>query len=168
MGLAIGRQGHEDNVLAASRLNLPRAQDAPGIRQQHNLQQNGRIKGRSAGHVIAEAGFKDRKVKAGINNPVDSPLKTAGQNLSTEVDSQHGLLVVGIIFKAWHRDTCKLRVTAAEFSVVGFFYSLNALVQGRILERRRSRSGKICPRSAATAPASNCYASTLCGLISLT
>ena len=54
--------------------------------------------------------------------------------------------------------SCKLASSKQVKSLVNSACSPNALVQGRILERSaEGRSGKICPRSAATVPATNCY-----------
>jgi len=62
-------------------------------------------------------------------------LKGAGLELFLIVDHDHGILVVVVLFEAWHADgstPCLFLRSYQNLVRLGFFYSLNALNTGMV------------------------------------
>ncbi len=98
VGAGIGGQGHEQHVLVAKRLDAPAAGDAPGVGQQHDLEQQRRVVGTAAGVLVAVLVVKDTQVEFLIDQVVQGVFERAGQDLAIEADrdkSTLGLIVFG-------------------------------------------------------------------------
>jgi len=99
---AVGRDRHEDHVLAAECLDLAAAGDAARVGQQHDLQQNRRSVGRAARRIILELGIEDTQIEFIIDQVMDGVLEGAGENLVLKSDRQQHRLMVIVIDKAGH------------------------------------------------------------------
>jgi len=102
VGPAVGRERHEDHVLATECFDLAATGDPPRIGQQHDLQQNRRIIGRATCFIVLELGVEDAQVEFVVDQEVDGVLEGAGENLVLKSHrQQHGLIVI-VIDKAGH------------------------------------------------------------------
>jgi hypothetical protein len=103
VGLGVGGQGHENDVLPAALLDLPAGGDAPGIGVKNDLQEDRRIVGRCAGFVVLVPKVKDGKVNLVVYEIVEGMLEGAGEDLFVEADGDELALGVVVVFISRHR-----------------------------------------------------------------
>ena len=82
----IAAQGDERDVLATRRLDLPTADHATGVRDEHHREQHGWPIRRGARDIIAKPGVKPGEIEFVLEQVVHSVLEGAGQQLSGQID----------------------------------------------------------------------------------
>jgi len=93
----IARQRHERDVLTAGPLDLPAADDAARVGEQHNLEQHQRrIRRRPAG-VVAVGGIKRRQVRLVVDQVRRRVLERPGEELAGQVHRQELRIGVDVL-----------------------------------------------------------------------
>ena len=98
---AVARERDEGDVVAAGALDLPTADDAPAVGEQHDFQQHRRRVGRRAGEIILVAGIETGEIKFVIDEVVQGVLEGAGLQLPFEINGYEARAGVDV-FVAGH------------------------------------------------------------------
>ena len=140
VGLGVGGQGHEDDVLSAALLDLPTGGDAPRVGVEDDLEQNGGVVGRGAGLVILVPEVEDGKVDLVVDEIVEGVLEGAGKDLLVEADGDELALGIVVMFVSRHRSPALrgfgdalMRFDGVNIAQNEFFYSFNGTLRGAIL-----------------------------------
>ena len=102
MRLAIGGQGHEDDVLAAALFDVAAGGDTARVGVEHDLEQDGWIVGGCAGFIIGVARREVRQIKFVIDDVAECVFESAREDLTREGDGKQFELVVVVFFVAGH------------------------------------------------------------------
>src|SRR3989338_2180889 len=102
VGLCVGCEGFEEDVVLTAGFNLSAGGDAVGVGKEDDFQQNGGIEGGGAGCIILIKVEKDREVELVVDDMVVGILKGTGQDLIFEINGDQFALIVVIFFIPGH------------------------------------------------------------------
>ncbi len=106
--------------------------------------------------VLWNGNHRSRQVELVLNHKVHGVFKSAWLKLILVVDHQHGVLILILSFEARHADhSSPVFQSIPKQLSVGFYYSLNAMVQARL--RRCLRFRKQRCAAGQMSPATTCY-----------